>query len=97
MKDVILGMLAPVVVTGLSWVLTERTYRRDPQAVTTWMITAFGAKLLVFAAYVALALKVLAVEATPFVTSFVGSFLVLHLAEAFALKRLFSGGLRESR
>jgi len=97
MKEVILGTLAPVVVTALSWALTQRTYRRDPQALTTWMITAFGIKLLVFAAYVATALKVLAVETTPFVISFMGSFLVLHLAEAFALRRLFSGGLRESR
>jgi hypothetical protein len=97
MKEVILGMLAPVVVTAVSWVLTERTYRRDPQAVTTWMITAFAGKMLVFAAYVAIALKVFSVEPTLFVTSFLACFLVLHLGEAFALKRLFSGRLRESQ
>src|SRR5262245_36218960 len=97
MKEVILGTLAPVVVTALSWVLTERTYSRDPQSLTTWMITAFGIKLVVFAAYVATALKVLAVEPTPFVISFMVSFLLLHLAEAFALKRLFAGRLRESQ
>jgi hypothetical protein len=97
MKEIVLGMLAPAVVAAASWVMTDRIYRRDPQAVTTWMITAFGAKLVVFALYVAFALKVLSVEPIPFVTSFVGCFLVLHLAEAFGLKRLFSGRLRESR
>jgi hypothetical protein len=97
MKEVILGMLAPVVVTALSWVLTERTYKRHPQALTTWMIAAFGAKLLIFAAYVVIALKAWLLEPIPFVATFVGSFLVLHLAEAFALKRLFSGAFGESR
>ena len=32
--DVLLGMLAPLAAVGVSWVLIERTYRRDPERLT---------------------------------------------------------------
>jgi hypothetical protein len=91
MKEVILGALLPALVAGISWIVTDRVYRRDPAALTAWMITAFVAKLVIFAVYVVLAVKVLAVRPAPFVTTLVSAFLVLNLAEAIGLKRLFSG------
>jgi hypothetical protein len=91
MKEVVLGALLPALVAGISWIVTGRIYRRDPRALTSWMIVAFVAKLVIFAAWVVLAVKVFAVRPAPFVAAFVCAFLVLHLAEAIGLKRLFSG------
>jgi hypothetical protein len=91
MKEVVLGALLPALVAGVSWIVTERIYRRDPGALTSWMIAAFVGKLLIFGAWVVLAVTVFAVRPVPFVTTLLGAFLVFHLAEAIGLKRLFSG------
>ena len=91
--DVLLGMLAPLAAAGVSWVLTERTYKRDPQQLTGLMIGAFGAKMLFFGAYVAVMIKVVGVHPVPFVASFTGYFVALYLAEALLMRRLF--GARE--
>jgi hypothetical protein len=59
-----------------------RTFRRDPSRLTSLMMLAFAAKMVFFAAYVAVALKILAVRPVPFVASFVVSFIALYLIEA---------------
>ena len=93
--DLLLGMLAPIVVSVISSLMVERTYRRDPRQVTPLMMAAFAGKMVIFGAYVAIALKVLSVRPTPFVISFTGCFIALHLTEALCLRRLFAEGMRE--
>jgi hypothetical protein len=93
-SDWLLGLMGPLVVAGASWVLTERTYRRRPDTLTSMMVAAFAAKMVIFGAYVAVMLTVLSVRAVPFVVSFTGSFIVLHITEAFYLRRLFAGAVR---
>jgi hypothetical protein len=90
--DVLLGMLAPLGAAGVSWVLTERTFKRDPQRLTPLMIGAFGAKMLFFGAYVTVMLKVVGVHPVPFAVSFTGYFIALYLTEALLMRRLFAGG-----
>jgi len=90
--EVLLGMLAPLAAASVSWVLTERTFRRDPQRLSGLMIYAFGAKMLFFGAYVAVMLNVVAVRPVPFVVSFTGYFIALYLTEALLMRRLFAGG-----
>lgn len=87
---VVAGVAGPLVVAIGSWKLTERVWRREPARLTSVMVAGFAAKLVFFAAYVAFMLTVLSLRPTPFVASFTASFVVLHLAEAVALKRLFS-------
>ena len=89
---VLLGMLAPLAAATVSWVLTERTYKREPARVTGLMIGAFGAKMLFFGAYVAVMLKVVGLHPTPFVVSFTSYFIALYLTEALLMRRLFAGG-----
>ncbi|MFN7984479.1 MAG: hypothetical protein U0Q11_21755 [Vicinamibacterales bacterium] len=88
------GMLGPLVAACVSWVLFERTYRRDAAALTGQMVTAFALKFMFFGAYVAVLLKVVRVSPVPFVVSFSSYFIALHLFEAVCLKRLFSGPAR---
>lgn len=86
----LLGLLAPLVVASVSWVLAERTYRRNPAALTGMMAAGFAAKMVIFGVYVAVVLKGLAQPPIPFVVSFTGYFIALHLVEAFFLRRLFA-------
>ena len=90
--DVLLGMLAPLGAAGLSWVVVERTFKRDPQQLTALMIGGFVAKMLFFAAYVAVMLEVVGVRPVPFVVSFTAYFIALYLTEALLMRRLFAGG-----
>jgi len=93
--EVLLGMIGPLVVASATWVLTERTYRQHPERVTSLMTKAFAGKMVFFGAYVAvIILSVPSLRPVPFVISFTGYFIALHLIEAFCLWRLFAGGRR---
>ena len=88
-RAVWLGMLAPLAVASLSWMAMERAHRRAPARLNGVIVRAFAGKLVFFAVYVTVAIRVLAVEPVPFVLSLAGYFIVLHLMEALWMKRLF--------
>jgi hypothetical protein len=90
-REVLLGMLAPLVGAMATAVLVVRTWASRPEALTPLMIAAFGAKLVFFGAYVTVALKVLGLRPLPFVVSFTTYFIGLHLGEALWLQRFFAG------
>jgi hypothetical protein len=90
--EVLLGMVAPLGAAGLSWVLTERTFTRNPERLTRLMIGAFGAKMMFFGVYVAVMVSVVGLRPVPFVVSFTGYFIALYLTEALLMRRLFAGG-----
>jgi hypothetical protein len=95
-RDVGLGVLGPVLVSDAAWVLMERTHRRSPEALTSTLVVAFGAKMVVFGLYLAAVLRWLPGGPRQFVATFVGSFVALHLVEALFLRRLLGGGTRLS-
>ena len=90
------GMLGPLLMACISWVMAERTYRQDPRALTGLMVTAFAFKLVFFGGYVAVMLRVLQLRPVPFAVSFSSYFIALHFVEAFCLQRLFAGSPRDS-
>lgn len=89
--EILLGLLAPLAAALGSWRLMERAYRRGPEQLTRLMVRAFVGKLVLFGLYMILAVGVLSLDAAWFAGSFTISFVVLHLAEAAQLQRLFSG------
>jgi hypothetical protein len=91
------GMLGPLAMAVGTWLMTERTYRRNPEHVTTVMMTGFGVKVIFVALYLALMLRGFRIHPTAFVASFTTYFIVLYSIEAFYLKRLFAGGLEVPR
>jgi hypothetical protein len=91
------GMLGPLAMAVGTWLMTERTYRRNPERVTAVMIAGFGVKVMFVALYLVLMLRGFRVQPTAFVTSFTTYFIVLYAIEALYLKRLFAGGLEVSR
>lgn len=95
--EILCGLSGPLAATVASWILAEKKYSRRPEALTTLMIVLFGAKLVFFAAYLAIMLRVLLLRPMPFVVSFTVYFIVLYLIEALYLKRLFGRGMNPSR
>ena len=91
------GMLGPLAVAVGSWILTANTHRQHPEAVTSVMMGAFVAKLVIVGAYVFIIFSVVLVAAVPFVTGFRSYFMGLYANEALYLKRLFAGGMSAPR
>jgi len=91
---VLLGMAGPLSVAVTTWLLAARTHRRNPGALTGLLIAGFAGKMAFFGVYVTVVLKGLSQPAMPFVVSFTGYFIALHVIEAFALRRLFGAAGR---
>jgi hypothetical protein len=89
-RELLFGMVGPLVGVTASWVLVERTFRRDPLAVTQAMIWGFALKLVFFGAYVVVMVRALSLNPFPFAVSFVSYFCGLYLMEALYLRRLFN-------
>jgi hypothetical protein len=90
--ELLWGMAGPLASAAVSWVVAERTWRQRPEALTSVMITAFAAKLLFFGTYVAVLIRVAALEPAPFIASFAAYFIGLLFVEALSLRRLLQIG-----
>lgn len=88
--EVLYGALAPVMVVAISWFVTRRTYVANPSGLMPVLLAGMILKLMVFALYAVVMLRVLHLRPIPFVASFTASFIVLHNIEALFLKRLFT-------
>jgi uncharacterized membrane protein YdfJ with MMPL/SSD domain len=93
-REVLAGMLGPLLVAVATWEMADQTFRLSPERLTARMITAFAAKMVFFGAYVAVMLLALSLRPIPFVASFTAYFIALHFAEALCLRRLFAAGSR---
>lgn len=92
-----LGTLGPLVAACGSWIVIERTMKREPSQVTPMMLKLFAVKMLFFGAFVVSAVLGLHLRPVPFMVSFTSAFVVMYLLEALYLQRLFAAGLRASR
>lgn len=86
--EVLLGVGAPVLTTATSWVSMTKAWAASPETSLSVMVRGFAVKALFFIAWVTIVLKGFEVRPAPFVVSLTVSFLVLHLIEAWCLKRL---------
>jgi hypothetical protein len=87
-----LGIAGPAVLAATSWIVTTRTWAKDKAALLPVMMRAFAVKAMVVVAYVVMVLKVLEARPMPFFLSFIATYLVTHLAEAYCLRRLMAAG-----
>jgi len=88
--EVLYGMLGPLAVVAVSWIVVERAYAARPEAVFGVLLTGMILKLMFFAAYAFVMLRMLGLRPIPFVVSFTSYFIVLHNLEALFMKRLFT-------
>ena len=87
--EVLYGMLAPLLVAVVSWVVVERTYRANPERLMRVMVEGLALTAVFFGAYVVGMLRVVGLRPVPFVVSFTSYFIALHVTEAVFLRRLF--------
>jgi hypothetical protein len=90
MTEVLYGLLAPLMVAIVSWFIVKRAYLANPAGLMGVLLAGMTIKLMFFAAYAFLMLRVLHLRPIPFVASFTSSFIVLHNLEALFLRRLFT-------
>lgn len=86
--EIWLGMLGPLASAVASWIMMERQHAKGPRGMTRLLIKAFAAKMVFFAAYIAIILGLRLVQPIPFVVSFTCYYLSLHIIEAIGLRRL---------
>jgi hypothetical protein len=84
------GMAGPLAATIGSWLVLDRVHTRTPDQVSGVMVKLFGAKLVLFGAYVTAAMLLLSSSRITFIVSFVTHYILLHLTEAVYLRRLFT-------
>jgi Kef-type K+ transport system membrane component KefB len=93
MPELVLGMAGPLTSAVVTWQVLERTHASTPERLTGVMITAFGVKVLLFALYVVVLLGALELRPKPFMLSFTGYYVGLHVIEARFLRRLLTDGM----
>jgi hypothetical protein len=88
--EVMYGMLAPLVVGCVSWIVTARTYASSPGRLTGVLVKGLAIKAGFYGVYLIVGLRLLALRPIPFVVSFTSYFIILHLMEALFMRRMFS-------
>src|SRR5262245_22487755 len=94
---ILAGMSGPLIAVTITWILSEKLYRRHPVVLTQLMLAAFAGKLIFFGMYVTVMLSVLSLPPIPFIASFTSYFIALYVTEALYLRRLFWGAMRAPR
>jgi hypothetical protein len=89
-RELTAGMAGPLVVAAVTWSLTARTFRATPGRVQALMLHGLAVRLLFFSVYVMVMLRLLGLRPVPFVLSFTGYFVALHVIQAILMRRLFS-------
>jgi hypothetical protein len=82
------GLAAPLVAAVVSWQAILRTHRVNPLRVQHVILHGFLLKLLFFASYLIVMLRLVGLPPAPFVLSFTGYFLALYVAQALLIRRL---------
>jgi hypothetical protein len=95
--EVLLGMIGPLAMASVTWILTERTFASAPERVMALFIKAFVGKMVFAALYVAVMLRAVGLRPIPFVASFTASFIVLLIMQVAFFRRLFERGARPPR
>jgi len=88
--EVLYGMVGPLAVAAVSWIITKKTYTASPERLMGVLITGMAIKAVFFGVYVVVMLRILALRPGPFIASFTSYFIALHMMEALFMRRLFA-------
>jgi hypothetical protein len=95
--EIWLGMPGPLAAAIVSWMAMRRQYIKRPEALTRLMAKSFAMKMIFFAIYITVFLKIGLARPNAFVISFIGAFILLHGMEAVGLHRLQASALSVPR
>jgi hypothetical protein len=87
-NEILLGMIAPLLVSIFSIQLVKRANSASPKKLTATLTKSFFIKMVLFALYFIIILTFYAFEPIPFVISFTGFFILFYIIEAIFLQKL---------
>ncbi len=90
LESILLGAGVPVVVHSSTFILIKSMTGRDPLKLMKANVVGFILRLVLYGVCIGLLAVFTEFQLTVFVLSFMFVFVLLHLAEAFYFRRLFS-------
>jgi len=87
-NEILLGMIAPLLVSIFSIQLAKRANSASHKKLTATLTKSFFIKMVLFALYFIIILTFYAFEPIPFVISFTGFFILFYIIEAIFLQKL---------
>ena len=84
--EILLGLMAPAVIGLLTVMLFSKFQKMTTQQMTQWLMISFGIKMLIYPIYFIIIFKFYSFAPYPFIFSFAGYFIGLHVVEAVVLK-----------
>ncbi len=87
-NEILLGMIAPLLVSIFSIQLVKRANSASPKKLTATLTKSFFIKMVLFTLYFIIILTFYAFEPIPFVISFTGFFILFYIIEAIFLQKL---------
>lgn len=88
-KEIFLGMMAPLIVGIISILVLSAMHKKSPERVTNVLIKSFGIKMIFYGMYFIYIFTFYTFNPMPFILSFVGYFVTLHICEALFLRSIF--------
>jgi len=87
-NEILLGMIAPLLVSIFSIQLVKRANSTSPKKLTVTLTKLFFIKMVLFALYFIIILTFYAFKPIPFVISFTSFFILFYIIEAIFLQKL---------
>ena len=87
-SEIFLGMLAPLLLSILSILWNENSFKKDSQKLTNTLIKSFMVRAVFFAVYLILIFTYYDFEQIPFIISFTSFFMIFYVVEALFLQKL---------
>ena len=88
-KEIFLGMVIPWSISLISISKTHFVYKINPEKLIKHMTTAMLMKMLSYGLLLVIIFTFISFNPLPFIISFTGYFLALHITEAFVLRYIF--------
>ena len=85
-KEIFLGMVLPWLISLISIVKTRSVYNLNPEKLIKHMTKAMLMKMVSYGILLVIIFTFISFNPLPFIISFTGYFLALHIIEAFTLR-----------
>ncbi|MFQ6678601.1 MAG: hypothetical protein ACE5D0_09830 [Fidelibacterota bacterium] len=89
-REIFLGMIAPLIIGIVSILFISDVQKKSPEKVTNILIKTFLVKMIFYGVYFIYIFTFYTFNPKPFIISFTGYFLTLHVSEALFLKTIFT-------
>ena len=89
-KEIFLGMIAPLIIGIMSIIQLSIAHQKSSEKVNKIMIKLFAGKMVFYALYFIYIFTFYTFNPMPFILSFTGYFITLHISEALFLRSVFN-------